>query len=139
MRERKFPYDVGCSSGCLAAWPLRVHGQQSLPVIGFLTIYSFDLRKDGMSPRLVRALAKVALSIDDTDLAGTIPYLPKEDQHKSESHRSDGLAGGIENLDPILLGIAHAPAAPEISLNVAAEAVRRAARFGSDKGSATGE
>src|SRR6516225_4346467 len=46
----------------------------------------------------------------------------------------DRLAGGIENLDPVLLGVAHAPAAPEIAVDIAAEAVGRATRFGSDEG-----
>src|SRR6266568_3352961 len=31
----------------------------------------------------------------------------------------DRLAGGIENLDPVLLGVAHAPAAPEIAVDIA--------------------
>src|SRR5437899_7084434 len=46
----------------------------------------------------------------------------------------DRLAGGVENLDPVLLGVAHAPAAPEIAVDIAAEAVGRATRFGGDEG-----
>src|SRR5262249_62031736 len=49
----------------------------------------------------------------------------------------DRLAGGIENLDPVLLGVAHAPAAPEIAVDIAAEAVGRATRFGGDEGATT--
>src|SRR5262249_48623599 len=44
------------------------------------------------------------------------------------------LGGGIENLDPVLLGVAHAPAAPEIAVDIAAEAVGRATRFGGGEG-----
>src|SRR6266436_536183 len=56
-----------------------------------------------------------------------------------QRNEADRLAGGIENLDPVLLGGTHAPATPEIALDVAAEAVGRAARFSSDEGAAIGE
>src|SRR4030095_7643807 len=56
-----------------------------------------------------------------------------------QRNQADRLAFGIEDLDPVLLIVAPAPAAPKMPVDVAAEAVRRPARFGSDKGSAVGE
>src|SRR4051794_21495134 len=44
------------------------------------------------------------------------------------------LPGGIENLHPVLLRIAHAPPAPQVAVDVDAEAVRSAARLGVDEG-----
>src|SRR6516225_898940 len=56
-----------------------------------------------------------------------------------ERNEADRFSGGIENLHSILLGTAHAPAAPEIAFDVAAEPVGRAARLGCDEGAAIGE
>jgi hypothetical protein len=56
-----------------------------------------------------------------------------------QRNEADQLAGGVENLDPVLLGVTHAPAAPEIALDVAAEAVGGAARLSGDEGAAIGE
>src|SRR5207302_5988470 len=46
---------------------------------------------------------------------------------------ADRLPGWIEHLHAVLLRIAHAPAAPQIAVDVEAEAVRRAARLGGDE------
>src|SRR5215472_8213315 len=56
-----------------------------------------------------------------------------------QCNEADWLAGRIENLHPVLLGVAHAPAAPEIAVDVAAEAVGRAARFSRDEGASIAE
>src|SRR6476660_6329259 len=52
---------------------------------------------------------------------------------------ADRLAARIENLDAVLLGVAHAPAAPQIAVDIAAEAVGRALRLGGDEAAAIGE
>src|SRR5207248_9945422 len=49
-----------------------------------------------------------------------------------QSDEADRLAGGIENPHPVLLRVAHAPTAPEVAIDVATQAVRGAARLGSD-------
>src|SRR5262249_26125547 len=46
---------------------------------------------------------------------------------------ADRLTLGIEHLDPVELGVAHAPAAPEVAVRVDAEAVGRAVRLGRDQ------
>src|SRR5262245_22673008 len=48
--------------------------------------------------------------------------------------KADRLAGSIKNLDPVLLLVAHPPAAPEVAIDVKAEAVGRAPRLGGDEG-----
>src|SRR5882757_10730394 len=52
---------------------------------------------------------------------------------------ADRLAGRIEYLHAVLLRIAHAPAAPEIAVDVAAEAVGRAIGLGGDEGAGVGD
>src|SRR6476620_1642504 len=52
---------------------------------------------------------------------------------------ADRLAARIENLDAVLLRVAHAPAAPKIAVDIAAKAVGRTARLGGDEGAAVGE
>src|SRR5215470_11786046 len=51
----------------------------------------------------------------------------------------DRLAVGVEDLHAVLLRVAHAPAAPEIAVDVAAEAVGGAARLGGDERAAVHE
>src|SRR3977135_1021756 len=52
---------------------------------------------------------------------------------------ADRLAARIENLDAVLLRVAHAPGAPQIAVDIAAEAIGRAARLGGDEGATVGE
>src|SRR6188472_2117455 len=52
---------------------------------------------------------------------------------------ADRLTARIENLDAVLLCVAHAPAAPKIAVDIAAETVRHTARLGGDEGTAVGE
>src|SRR5262249_21944249 len=52
---------------------------------------------------------------------------------------ADRLALGVEDLDPIELGISHAPAAPQVAVHVGTEAVRRAIWLRSDQGSLVDE
>src|SRR5215510_8611552 len=56
-----------------------------------------------------------------------------------QRNKADRLAGGIENLHAVLLRVAHAPAAPEIAIDVTTEAVGRAAGLGVDEGAGIGE
>src|SRR4051812_14500747 len=56
-----------------------------------------------------------------------------------QGDKADRLAGRIENLHPVLLRVAHAPAAPQVAVDIDAEAVGRAARLGGDKGPLVGE
>src|SRR5262245_1522890 len=53
--------------------------------------------------------------------------------------KADRLAFGIEHLDAVEVGVAHAPAAPQIAIHVDAEAVRRALRFGGDQDALVGK
>src|SRR5260370_26226640 len=46
---------------------------------------------------------------------------------------TDRLTARVEDFHSVLLRVAHAPAAPQIALDVAAEAVRRTARLGGDE------
>src|SRR5262245_30055404 len=66
----------------------------------------------------------VALAAAETDVGAAL-------RQGDEGYR---LAGGVEDLDAVLLGVAHAPAAPEIAVDVTAKTVRRAAGLGSDEG-----
>ncbi len=52
---------------------------------------------------------------------------------------TDRLALGIEDAHAVELGIAHAPAAPQITVDIDAEAVGRAARAGIDQDLAVGD
>src|SRR3984893_6711147 len=52
---------------------------------------------------------------------------------------ADGFAGRVENLHPVQLRAAHAPAAPQIAVDVAAQAVGRAVRLGGEDGAGVGE
>ena len=56
-----------------------------------------------------------------------------------QRNEADRLAFRIEDPDPVLLVVAHPPAAPKIAVDVAAEAVRCPARLGGDEGAAVGE
>src|SRR6516165_2592433 len=51
-----------------------------------------------------------------------------------KGNEADWLPGSIENFDPVLLGITHTPAAPEIAVDIATEAIGRAAWLGRDEG-----
>src|SRR5438093_13680537 len=53
-----------------------------------------------------------------------------------QSHEPNRLTGGIEDLDSILLRIAHPPAAPQIPVDITAESVRRPTQLGRDEGPA---
>src|SRR6516225_6674196 len=50
-----------------------------------------------------------------------------------------GLPVGSKIFTPSCSALPHAPAAPQIAVDVAAEAVRSAARLGGDEGAAVGE
>src|SRR5262249_17978797 len=52
---------------------------------------------------------------------------------------ADWLAGRIEDLDAILLLVAHSPPAPKVAIDIDAEAVRRAAGLRGDERPAVGE
>src|SRR5205085_1677750 len=52
---------------------------------------------------------------------------------------SDRLAAGIEHLHAVLLRVAHAPAAPEIAVDIESETIRRPARLGRDEDALVGE
>src|SRR5262245_11154898 len=109
MRALQRNTNVG--TGTLAAGgALRVHEQ----------------RIDRMARRHEQA---VALGAAEADVGAAL----------RQRNESDRLAGGVENLHAVLLRIAHAPAAPEIAVDVAAEAVRRAARLGGEEGARIGE
>src|SRR5262249_48252521 len=71
----------------------------------------------------------VALDAAEADIGGAL----------GQCDEADGFAGRVENLHAVLLRATHAPAAPQIAVDVAAEAVRRAARLGGDEGAAVGE
>src|SRR5262245_41031853 len=52
---------------------------------------------------------------------------------------ADGLAVRVEDFHPVLLRVTHAPAAPQIAVDVAAHAVGRASGLGGEEGAAVGE
>ena len=54
-------------------------------------------------------------------------------------NKADRLAFGIEHFDAVEVGVAHAPAAPQIAVHVDAEAVRRALRFRGDQDALVGK
>ena len=56
-----------------------------------------------------------------------------------QGDEADRPAGRIEDFHPILLRIAHAPAAPEIAVDVDAEAIGSASRLGGDEDPAVAE
>src|SRR5262245_25284063 len=86
----------------------------------------YEQRIDRMARRHEQA---VALGAAEADVGAAF----------RQRNESDRLGSGVENLHAVLLRIAHAPAAPEITVDVAAEAVGRAARLGVDEGSGIGE
>src|SRR5262249_56397351 len=65
----------------------------------------------------------VALGAAEAEIGGTL----------GQGDEADGLAGRVENLHPVQLRAAHAPAAPQIAVDVAAKAVGRAVRLGGDE------
>src|SRR6516165_11961548 len=71
----------------------------------------------------------VALDAAEAEIGGPL----------GQGDEADGLAGRVENLHSVQLRAAHAPAAPQIAVDVAAEAVGRAIRFGGDEGAAVRE
>src|SRR5262245_15570715 len=71
----------------------------------------------------------VALDAAEADIGGAL----------GQCDEADGFAGRVENLHAVLLRATHAPAAPQIAVDVASEAVRGAARLGGDEGAAVGE
>src|SRR5262249_23788665 len=66
----------------------------------------------------------VALDAAEADIRGAL----------GQCDEADGLAGRVENLHAVLLRATHAPAAPQIAVDVASETIRRAARLGGDEG-----
>src|SRR5262245_7955819 len=56
-----------------------------------------------------------------------------------QSNKTDRLARGIEYLDGVLFLIAHAPAAPQVTVHVEAKTIGRPARLGGDEGPTVGK
>jgi hypothetical protein len=71
----------------------------------------------------------VALDAAEADVGATL----------GQGDEADWLGRRVEHLDAVLLLVAHAPAAPQVAVDIEAEAVGRAAGLGGEEHLAVGE
>src|SRR6185369_8483843 len=104
----------------------RKHG---LVVVGSPALHALRVDVERIDRVARRHEQAVALDAAEADVGAAL----------GQRDEGDRLAGGVEDLHAVLLVVAHAPAAPQVAVDVEAEAVRRTAGLGGEEDAAVGE